>query len=202
MNATEITGRSLFFSRTPGQPRLRTSIRFAVTGVCIIMLITIVSMHRLELCRFRPIVEKYALPLRVDPALVLALINAESGGDPGAVSPKGARGLMQLMPPTAEEMASVVGTPRSSTLDLHDPDTNIQLGVVYLSRLLKRYDNDLVLALGAYNAGPGRVSAWKKQYPDLSSSELCTKTFYPETKSYVHIVLSTYKKLTRTEDEG
>ena len=104
----------------------------------------------------------------VDPALVLAVALRESGGDPDAVSVKGARGLMQLMPGTARE----VGVD-----DPADPGQNLRGGARYLARMLRRYDGDVDLALAAYNAGPGSVDRAGGRVPD-----------FPETQHYVEAV--------------
>ena len=84
----------------------------------------------------------------VDPLLVAAIVQAESSFDTEAVSPRGALGLMQMMPTTAEQLG---------VADAYDPSQNLDAGVSYLAYLLRRFDNDLVLALAGYNAGPGRV---------------------------------------------
>ncbi len=97
---------------------------------------------------------------------------------------------MQIMPRTAREIALENNMDPPSRSDLFDPAVNIRLGVSYLAKLLGRYDNDLTLALAAYNAGPGSVHGWRSRYPDLSSQELCTKAFYPETRAYVVSVLA------------
>jgi hypothetical protein len=99
--------------------------------------------------------------------LVLRIIEAESGGDPRAVSPKGAQGLMQLMPETARALG---------VQDPFDPVQNIEGGVRYLSHLLQRF-GDLRLALAAYNAGPGRV----QQYGGVPP--------FPETQRYIERIL-------------
>ncbi len=101
----------------------------------------------------------------VDPGLLLAVTVQESGGNPGAVSSRGARGLMQLMPATAREVG--VGDP-------HDPAQGLLGGARYLARMLDRYDGRLDLALAAYNAGPGAVDRAGVQVPD-----------YGETRRYV-----------------
>ena len=91
------------------------------------------------------------------PEFVLAVIRVESGGDPFAVSPKGALGLMQLRPRTAEAVARGIGVRWNGRATLFDPVTNVRLGVAYLERLRVRYGN-LSIALAAYNWGPARIS--------------------------------------------
>jgi hypothetical protein len=97
---------------------------------------------------FDTIIEDAAVRHRLDPALIRAVIQAESGGDPYAVSPAGAQGLMQLMPETARELG---------VTDPFDPEQNIQAGTRYLRMLLDRYGGDLRLALEAYNRGMGNL---------------------------------------------
>ncbi len=92
----------------------------------------------------------------VEPALVNGLIWVESKFEPRARGPAGARGLMQLMPKTAGAMAKKLGRKRAS----YDPDFNIHAGTLLLSRLLRRFDGDVSLALAAYNRGSGIVAGW------------------------------------------
>ncbi|MCY3970380.1 MAG: lytic transglycosylase domain-containing protein [Acidobacteria bacterium] len=84
----------------------------------------------------------------IDPLLVAAVVQTESAFDRLAVSPQGALGLMQMMPKTAEEFG---------VANVYDPGQNLDAGASYLASLLRRFDGDLVLALAAYNAGPGKV---------------------------------------------
>ena len=95
-----------------------------------------------------------------DPAFSLGIMRQESSFDIGAVSPSGARGLMQLMPPTAREVAKQLGITVSIPALTSDASSNIRLGSTYLQEVLTRFDNCLPLAAAAYNAGPHRVAQW------------------------------------------
>ncbi|WP_269713810.1 lytic transglycosylase domain-containing protein [Caulobacter sp. NIBR2454] len=106
--------------------------------------------------------------LGLSPALLEAVAWRESGFNPSAVSPKGARGTMQLMPATARELG----------VDPSDPIQNITGGGLYLRRMLQRYDGDLTKALAAYNAGPAAVDRHGGVPP------------YPETRAYVSAILT------------
>jgi hypothetical protein len=110
---------------------------------------------------------------RLDPDLVNSVIKAESGFNAHAVSPKGAQGLMQLMPKTA----STLGVPNA-----FDPKANVEGGTKYLRELLERYNFDLVKALAAYNAGPQRVEQFKGVPP------------YYETRAYVARIVKDFNK--------
>lgn len=109
----------------------------------------------------------------VDPHLLHAVISVESGHNPRAVSPKGAAGLMQLMPDTAR---------RYGVADRFDPDQNVMGGALYLRDLMLRFDNRLELVLAAYNAGEGAVQRYGRQIPP-----------YPETRRYVPRVMHNYR---------
>jgi soluble lytic murein transglycosylase-like protein len=117
---------------------------------------------------FDPIISSMSRLYRVDQSLVKAVIRAESSFRPNAVSPKGARGLMQLMPATAR---------RHGVRNIHSPAENIRGGVEHLRMLLDRYDQNVVLALAAYNAGAGPVDRHRGIPP------------FRETQDYVHKVL-------------
>ena len=119
-----------------------------------------------------PIIASAGKNFSVDPDLIRAVIQAESNFNPQAVSPKGAMGLMQLMPATAREMA---------ISDPFDPEENIQGGVRYLSELLRLLNQRLPLALAAYNAGPDKVLG-RNEIPPIE-----------ETRDYVQRVLRNYK---------
>jgi hypothetical protein len=98
--------------------------------------------------RYDPFIERVATEMSIDPALIKAVALVESGFNPRAVSPKGAQGLMQLMPATARSYG---------VSDPHDPYQNLRAGAQHLRSLLDEFDGDLTLALAAYNAGSGAV---------------------------------------------
>ena len=97
---------------------------------------------------FHPIIVKAASRYEVDPDLIKAVIMAESGYNPQAISSQGAKGLMQLMPKTAEALG---------VEDTFNPEHNVNGGVKYLKQLLEEFDHDIKLALAAYNAGSSKV---------------------------------------------
>ena len=122
---------------------------------------------------FEEIISEAATRHGLDPDLIRAIIQIESGWIPDARSSKGAIGLMQLMPDTSSNLA--VSNP-------FDPKANILGGTKYLSRLIERFRGDLVLALAAYNAGPEKVKRYKGIPP------------YPETRKYVRNILKQWKE--------
>jgi len=124
---------------------------------------------------FQKLIRDAAARYNLDPTLIHSVISIESNFNPKAVSHKNARGLMQLMPRTAELMG---------VKDSFDPGQNIDGGSHYLSGLLKKYKNDLTLALAAYNAGPDSVDKYGRRVPP-----------YLETMKYVQRITKTYAKL-------
>lgn len=124
----------------------------------------------------RALVERVAREEGVDPALAVAVMDAESGGNPRAVSPAGAMGLMQLMPDTARELG---------VADVFDPEENARAGVRYLREKLREYGGSVPLALAAYNAGSGAV--W--QHGGIPP--------YPETRAFVERVVAEAGSLAR-----
>lgn len=117
------------------------------------------------------LIDRHSRAQELEPKLVRALIQAESGYNVQALSNKGAMGLMQLMPGTAAELA---------VDDAYDPDQNIRGGTTYLRSLLDRFGHQVELALAAYNAGPGAVDRHSGIPP------------YQETRAYVRRVLGLY----------
>lgn len=121
----------------------------------------------------RPMLTQAGARYDVDPDLLASVVRQESGGHPRAVSRAGARGLMQLMPGTAADLG---------VADSFAPGENIRGGTSYLDQLLDRNQNNLVLALAAYNAGPAAVDRWHGVPP------------YRETRAYVARVIHEYNR--------
>ena len=110
-------------------------------------------------------------PAPLDPAVALGIMRQESNFDIGAVSPSGARGLMQLMPATAQAVGKQLGTPVSIPALTLDATQNMRLGTTYLAGLLDRFQGSLPLAVAGYNAGPHRVDQWLAENGDPRAIE-------------------------------
>lgn len=137
--------------------------------------------YKLKGGTYEELIQKYAADFDVEPALVRAVIRAESGFNQRAVSRAGARGLMQLMPTTARF---------HGVRNLHAPDDNIRGGVKHLRRLLDRYGDNVTMALAAYNAGEAPVDRYRGIPP------------IAETRSYVARVLKYRREYQRIERLG
>jgi hypothetical protein len=141
-----------------------------------------VSGRSMPMLALNEVVNNASANYHLDPDLVNSVIHAESGFNVHAVSPKGARGLMQLMPGTASQLG---------VADAFDAQANVEGGSRYLRELLERYHFDLVKALAAYNAGPERVEQYQGVPP------------FRETRAYVNRVVHEYnKKKTAQEREA
>jgi hypothetical protein len=122
---------------------------------------------------YAPIIEKYANNYRIDPSLIRSIIAKESGFNPKAISPKGARGLMQLMPDTAK---------RLGVSNSFDPEQNIHGGIKHFRSLMDSFNEDIELSLAAYNAGENRVQRLGR-IPDIR-----------ETQDYVQSITKLFDK--------
>lgn len=155
--------------------------------------------HRLFLSdsAFPTVMDKVRRSNPLDPAMVHAIIRQESRFDVDALSPAGALGLMQLMPATAKETAGKLGIPHRKAWLTERPEHNIILGSEYLSRMLDRYNGSLPLAIGAYNAGPGRVDSWIRRFGDPRTNAIDMLDWMElipiyETRNYIQRVLEAY----------
>ncbi len=143
--------------------------------------------ERQRIALVQPWVDSAAYDYELEPELLNAMIWVESRFMERATSPAGAQGLMQLMPPTAKELAQKLGRPRASSFD---PEFNITAGALYIRKMLDRYDGDLQLALAAYNAGPGNVDTWTKHGGNLP----------PRSLEYVQLVLDAKRRFEEHHD--
>jgi len=143
-------------------------------------------------------VEKYSEEYGLDKNLIYSIIKAESGFDSGAISPRDAKGLMQILDSTGEWAAEKIKIKDFESSKLLEPQTNIRIGCWYIARLLKQYDQNIELALVAYNAGSGNVSKWLKDSNISSNGKTLDRIPFEETKNYVSKIKkynNMYKKL-------
>lgn len=135
-----------------------------------------------NLKKYEAMVNRAAAEFTLDPALLKAIMAAESGFNPNAVSPKGAIGLMQIMPATAQRYGMQADKKRTLQQKLTDPAINIRLAARYLRDLKNLFPQRLELMIASYNAGEGAVQKYSNQIPP-----------YPETKNYVQLVGQFYQ---------
>ncbi|HEY0781254.1 MAG TPA: transglycosylase SLT domain-containing protein, partial [Thermoanaerobaculia bacterium] len=130
---------------------------------------------------------------RVDPYLLAAIVRAESRFDAESLSPAAARGLAQLVYPTARRIAAHVGLPKLDIDDLYRPRLSIGLGAVYLSELLRNFPGAPYAAVAAYNAGEPQALLWQHYCNSTEPEEYLTKVAFRETRSYLGRVLSNWE---------
>jgi soluble lytic murein transglycosylase-like protein len=134
-----------------------------------------------NLKKYEKLLNQAANDYQLDPALLKAVMAAESGFNPTAVSPKGAIGLMQVLPATAERFGLQGDRKKTVEQKLTDPKTNIRLGARYLRFLRDMFPDQLQLMLASYNAGEGAVQKYNNAIPP-----------FPETRNYVKVVIQFY----------
>ena len=185
---------------------MKKIIKLIILLVIIVILLFIVFKYKKSILKFiYPIkyeneVNKYSKEYDIDKYLIFACIKAESNFKEKAVSKKGAKGLMQLMDSTAEEVAKTLGITIKEE-DILNPDLNINLGTKYISTLMKKYES-IELALAAYNAGSGNVDNWIKNGTLKEDGSNWQSIPYGETKKYVRKILidyDIYKKIYKEE---
>ncbi len=138
-------------------------------------------------------VYKYSKENNIDPLLTFAIIKAESNFNRNIKSTSGAIGLMQLMEETALEEANEINEDIIVTESLYNPEKNIKLGTKYFAKLLKKYNDNYLLALTAYNAGIGNVDNWIKQGIIKEDGSNIENIPYKETNNYVRKIVRDYK---------
>ena len=176
---------------TPAERTKRRLLAWGAGLVCVLTLLLVYSGTAWVWFRpvlHKPLINKYAGVYKCDPLWVMAIIKVESGFLPRAQSPRGALGLMQILPSTARDIAPEIGLQIQTDEDLKNPDTNLHLGVYYLSKLEEMFPDDENAVLAAYNAGPGITREWLKGKPVLEIDDIT----YPETRRFVRHVDRTY----------
>lgn len=142
-------------------------------------------------------VQHEAKKFNVSEALVLAIMRAESQFNKDALSPVGARGLMQIMPYTATQILRLLGENVASEQYLFLPEVNIRLGTRYLSRLQKKFQGHIPLIAAGYNAGPHRGFSWLSTFGNLNMDEFIEHVPFVETRNYIKKVVRNYAVYSR-----
>lgn len=153
---------------------------------------------------FNEIVTVYSNLLEIDRYLIFSMMRTESNYNTNAVSWVGAKGLMQIMPYTAQKIATNISDPTFNIDNLQVPEVNIAYAAWYLKQLISYFDGHKVLAVAAYNAGPKAVYTWLERCKSCAVDEFIESIPYKETRNYVKEVfrnLSRYKRIYENSDE-
>lgn len=134
---------------------------------------------------FRALTQRTAVSSDLDPFTLAALVQAESGWDPGATSRQGALGLMQVMPDTARFVARRIGVAEPVPEKLYDPELNLRLGAWYLADLRRQFGGRMVPAIAAYNSGAENVQQWLAQGRWDGTAAHADRIPFAETRAYV-----------------
>lgn len=143
---------------------------------------------------YQATVFRYAEKHNLDPYLVAGLIYSESKFKATAQSPTGARGIMQMMPQTADWVAEQLREDQFRLNDLDNPEVGIRFGTWYFASVKKEFANNEILALAAYNGGRGNVRQWMSQYGWKSDFRSIEQIPFKETREYVGRVLASKKR--------
>ena len=139
-------------------------------------------------------IEKYVAEYNIDPLLIYSIIKAESNFNENAISNMGAKGLMQIMDSTANEIKNNIDNLEiNNDNDIMNPENNIRLGLYYYSYLFSIYNN-MEIALAAYNAGPGNVDKWISDGTIKADGSDVENIPFKETNMYVRKIISNYKE--------
>jgi soluble lytic murein transglycosylase len=175
--------------------RRRSLLAIAGAGLVVVALVVFLPLARKAIndlglpLRYQDVIRQQAADKHLDPALIAAVIYAETKFDP-STSSAGAEGLMQILPQTAEYLAHRSGATTFTTADLATPQVNIAYGSYYLRYLLDQYHGDRTLALAAYNGGEANVNRWLAAARSRGTSLRINDIPFPETRAYVARVLA------------
>lgn len=151
---------------------------------------------------YRAVVESVAGRLAMDSYLIWSVMRAESSYNPTAVSPVGARGLLQVMPYTAVKIGRRLAGSEIKSEQLLRPEFNIGLGAWYIKYLLNYYSDNIVLAVAAYNAGPQAVNAWIDRCRQCQLDEFVESIPFDETRNYVKKIFVSYSRYHRIYEKN
>lgn len=178
---------------------LKKSSAKRIKGLILILVLLILTVFVLDNAaktvypvKYKAYVVKYSDKYKLDPFLVFAVIKAESGFRPDAVSSSNAKGLMQLTEGTGKWAAGKIGLKNYKPDKLMDPETNIMLGCWYLNSLLKEFGQDQDKALAAYNAGSGNVKQWLQEGRLSKEGTELSGIPFRETENYLKRVKKYY----------
>ena len=183
--------------------RLRRMLGVAVLGAVVVVLLLVLPLAKRAVnslglpLQYSSVIRVQASAKHLDPALVAAVIYAETKFDP-RTSSAGAVGLMQLMPETASFLAKRSGATTFTTADLSTPTVNIAYGSYYLRYLLNEYHGNTVLALAAYNGGETNVDSWVRSAHADGQRFRVVDIPFPEPRAYVQRVLSARSQYRKT----
>ncbi len=174
---------------------MKKTIIFIIIVIIILAILFINSdyiLKKIYKTEYKDFVEKYALEYNVDPLMIYAIIKVESNFNEGAVSKKGACGLMQIIDGTAKEIADNSIMDYETGVTLYNPEKNIKIGVTYFADLKKIYKIDS-LTLAAYNAGIGNVNKWIEEGIIKADGSDIENIPFKETNTYVRKILRDYE---------
>lgn len=173
--------------RRIGSSRIK---RIVIIGLAVLLVINAGDIGRFIFpLPYRQMIFREAENAGLDACLVAAIVKTESDFSPGAVSVKGARGLMQIMPETGKWVAGKKGLQGYDPDLLFNPEYNVQIGVWYVAELFREYRGDTVLMLAAYNAGRGNVERWLEQRSWTGEHGSIDQIPFPETRQFIRKVL-------------
>ncbi len=176
----------------------KTQILIVISLIILIILFGILKIQNFILKKiyktnYSEYVYKYSEENNIDPLLTFAIIKAESNFNRNIKSKSGAIGLMQLMESTALEEAEEVNQEIVVTESLYNPEINIKIGTKYYAKLIKKYNNNMLLALAAYNAGIGNVDKWIQEGIIKEDGSDIENIPFKETNNYVRKIVRDYK---------
>ncbi|MCI8362403.1 MAG: lytic transglycosylase domain-containing protein [Clostridia bacterium] len=198
INKTQTSTKNKQLNKGEKNLKKKTKILIVISLIILIILFGILKIQNFILKKiyktnYSEYVYKYSEENNIDPLLTFAIIKAESNFNRNIKSKSGAIGLMQLMESTALEEAEEVNQEIVVTESLYNPEINIKIGTKYYAKLIKKYNNNMLLALAAYNAGIGNVDKWIQEGIIKEDGSEIENIPFKETNNYVRKIVRDYK---------